>query len=88
VIGTIADPELDMYLMGLRGAVTLHELRALDTELRAFERDTVLHLDLTDAEFPDPVAYAEFEALIESLEYRRVRIRIVGLRPPVSSQTE
>jgi hypothetical protein len=88
VIATIADPELDMYLVSMRGTVTLHELRRLERELRSFERGTMLHLDVTDAEFPDPTAYAEFEALIESLEHRRVRIRIVGLRPPVATHTD
>ena len=85
-IGTIADPELDMYLVSVRGAVTWEELRTLESELRSFERDTILHLDVTDADFSGPAAYTGFEALIESLEHRRVRIRIVGLRPPVPSR--
>lgn len=83
VIGSVADPELDMSLMSVRGTVTSLQLDALESAMRSIDDGTILHLDLTDAVFPDPSAFTEFESLVDALEDRGVRIRIVGLRPVV-----
>jgi hypothetical protein len=81
VLGIIDDPELSMRLLSLRGQVTLGTIGAVATAFGEIANGAILHVDVTDADFPDPLALIHLERLVDQLEDRRVRIRIVGLSP-------
>jgi hypothetical protein len=81
VLGIIDDPELSMRLLSLRGQVTMGTIGAIATAFGEIAPGAILHVDLTDAEFPDPIAFIHLERLVDQLEDRRVNIRMVGLRP-------
>jgi anti-anti-sigma regulatory factor len=81
VLGIIDDPELSMRLLSARGVVTASTVDWLARALREVPTGAILHLDLTDAEFTESAALATLGAVLDSLEDRLVRIRIVGLRP-------
>lgn len=81
VLGIIDDPELAMRLLSARGLVTATTVDWLARALREVPTGAILHLDLTDAEFTESAALATLGAVLDSLEDRLVRIRIVGLRP-------
>jgi hypothetical protein len=81
VVGIIDDPELSMRLMSLRGQITMGTIDAVETAFDEVVDGAILHVDVTDAEFSDPLAFLHIERLVDQLEDRRVRIRMVGLNP-------
>jgi hypothetical protein len=81
VLGIIDDPELSMRLLSVRGQITMGTIGAVATAFGEIGTGAILHVDVTDAEFPDPIAFAHLERLVDQLEDRRVNIRMVGLSP-------
>jgi len=79
VVGVIDDPELAMRLVGVRGSVTATSLGALAKAFDEVRDHSRLHVDLTDAEFSDPSVTSALAGLLDELDDRRVRVRIVGL---------
>ena len=88
VIGIIDDPELSMRLMSLRGQISATTINPLATAFAEVRDGAILHVDVTDAVFADSLAFAEVERLIDDLEDRRVRLRMVGLRPSMSGPVD
>jgi len=88
VIGIIDDPELSMRLMSLRGLISASTISPLATAFAEVRDGAILHVDVTDAVFTDSLALAEVERLIDDLEDRRVRLRMVGLRPSMSGPVD
>ena len=79
VLGVIDDPERPMRLLSVRGGLTAGSIAALANAFAEVPDCAMLHLDLTDVEFADPSVVARLGALVDTLEDRTVRIRIVGL---------
>jgi hypothetical protein len=79
VIGIIDDPELSMRLLSVRGRVTASSFEAVARALDEIRDHDMLHLDMTDAAFSDQVVVRAVGRLLDELEDRQVRIRIVGL---------
>jgi len=79
VIGIIDDPELVMRLLSVRGELTSETLDSLAHALDEVKDEAILHLDVTDTKFTDPYAFADLAGLLDELEDRRVKVRIVGL---------
>ena len=79
VLGVIDDPELAMRLLSVRGSVSATSLEALASAFGEVGDGSRLHVDLTDAEFSDPSVTSALAGLLDELDDRRVRLRIVGL---------
>jgi hypothetical protein len=83
VISVIDDPEQPLCLMSVRGDLTISTIDSLVDALRCIDSWSDLHLDVTDATI-DSAALIRLEPLTADLEDRKVRLRIVGLRPILS----
>ena len=79
VVGVVDDPDLAMRLLSVRGQVDPASLEVLATAFGEIRDGSRLHLDLTDAEFTDPSVASALAGLLDDLDDRRVRLRIVGL---------
>ena len=79
VIGIIHDPEQTMRLVSVRGRVTSGNFASVATALAEIDDAGTVHLDLTDAEFASAITCARFGRMLDALEDRHVKIRIVGL---------
>lgn len=79
VIGVIDDPELAMRLLSVRGLVTSASIEMLGAAFDEIRDGCRLHLDLNDAEFSDRSIVTMLAGLLDDLDDRRVRLRIVGL---------
>jgi hypothetical protein len=79
VLGVIDDPERLFRLLSVRGALTADSITSLADAFAEVPNCAMLHLDLTDAALADASVIARLGALIDALEDRTVRIRIVGL---------
>lgn len=88
IVGIIDDPELSMRLVSLRGHITVGTIDAVGKALGEVADGAILHVDVTDAEFSDPIALLELERIVDQLEDRRVRIRMVGLSPSVTGSVD
>ena len=80
-ITTIDDPTADMRLLGLRGYLSLDSIPLLAETLAGVVDGSSLHIDVTDLAIGGAAVIDQAELLIDQLESRRVRIRIVGLDP-------
>lgn len=80
-VNVVDDPNGRMHLIGVRGTLTSHTVPALAAALMRVPDGSGLHLDVTDTEIDGAAALDEIERLIDRLELRGVRIRIVGLDP-------
>ena len=87
-IAVVDDPRGTLRLIGVRGLVDCDNLPSLATTFDAIEDGGSVHVDVTDADIAGPLALERVERLIDRLELRGVRIRIVGLDPrhPAISQ--
>lgn len=81
VLNVVDDPTAQMRLIGVRGYVIADTVGPLAEAFAAVPNGTSLHLDLTDAILAGPTVLEHVEMLIDQLERRHVRIRIVGLDP-------
>jgi hypothetical protein len=79
VLGVIDDPDLSMRLLSVRGGLTAVSITALADALSEIPNDAMLHLDLNDVEFANAAVIARLGAMLDTLEDRGVRIRIVGI---------
>ena len=79
ILGVIDDPERPFRLLSVRGALTADSITSLADAFAEVPDYSLLHLDLTDVHFADARVVAHLGALIDTLEDRTVRIRIVGL---------
>jgi anti-anti-sigma regulatory factor len=79
VLGVIDDPDRSMRLLSVRGGLTAVSIAALADAFAEVSNRAMLHLDLTDVEFANAAVVTRLGALLDSLEDRSVRIRIVGL---------
>ena len=79
VLSVIDDPERPMRLLSVRGALTADSITSLADAFAEVPNCAMLHLDLTDGEFADASVIARLGELVDALEDRTVRIRIVGL---------
>ena len=79
ILGVIDDPERPFRLLSVRGALTADSITSLADAFAEVPDYSLLHLDLTDVHFADARVVPHLGALIDTLEDRTVRIRIVGL---------
>ena len=79
VLGVIDDPDLSMRLLSVRGGLTAVSITALADAFGEIPDHAMLHLDLNDVEFANAAVVRRLGAMIDALEDRGVRIRIVGL---------
>jgi ABC-type transporter Mla MlaB component len=79
VIGVIDDPELSIRLLSVRGRLTTRSMYVLDDAFHEVRNNAMLHVDLTDADFTDAASLTALADLLDRLEERGVRLRIVGL---------
>jgi hypothetical protein len=79
VLGVIDDPDLSMRLLSVRGGLTAVSITALVDALGELPDHAMLHLDLSDVEFANRAVIARLGAMLDALEDRGVRVRIVGL---------
>jgi len=79
VIGVIDDPERSIRLLSVRGRLTTGSMYVLDDAFHEVRNNAMLHVDLTDADFPDAASLTALAGLLDRLEERGVRLRIVGL---------
>jgi hypothetical protein len=79
VIGVIDDPELSIRLLSVRGRLTTASMYVLDDAFHEVRNNAMLHVDLTDADFTDAASLTALAGLLDRLEERGVRLRIVGL---------
>jgi hypothetical protein len=80
VIGIIHDPERTMRLVSVRGRVTSGNFASVAAALEEIDDASTVHLDLTDAEFASAITCARFGRILDELEDRSVKVRIVGLQ--------
>lgn len=80
-IAVSADPASSMELMGVRGVLDATTIVQLADALESVADRVWLHLDVTDLKVPGGAILGQFEMLMEQLEYRQVRLRMVGLDP-------
>lgn len=81
IVNVVDDPKGTMQLIGVRGPLTLDTVGTLAAALFAVRDGLALHLDVSDASISGPAVVEQIEQLVDQLELRRVRIRIVGLDP-------
>lgn len=81
VVTAIQDPTGDLQLLGLRGQLTLDTVAVLAEALATVPDGSGVHIDVTDVAIGGAAVIDRCELLIDELEARRVRIRIVGLDP-------
>ena len=79
VLGVIDDPDRSMRLLSVRGGLTAVSIAALADAFTEIPDYAVLHLDLTDVEFANAAVVTRLGAMLDALEDRTIRIRIVGL---------
>jgi MFS superfamily sulfate permease-like transporter len=79
VLGVIDDPELSMRLLSVRGGLTAASISALAQALAEVPDHAMLHLDLSDVEFANTSVISKLGLMLDVLEDRGVRVRIVGL---------
>ena len=79
VLGVIDDPDLSIRLLSVRGGLTAVSITALADALGEVPDHSMLHLDLNDVEFANAAVVTRLGAMVDALEDRGVRIRIVGL---------
>jgi hypothetical protein len=84
MVGLIRDPETKMQMVSAHGPITPLSLGQLASALAGVPDHAALHLDLTDSVVTDQLVLRHVERLIDELEYRFVRVRIVGLDPASS----
>lgn len=84
VVGVIDDPDLAVRLLSVRGRVSPASLSSLAAAFAEVRDASRLHVDLTDAEFSDAFVARSFASLLDELDDRRVRLRIVGLGRPAT----
>ncbi len=80
-VNVVDDPRGTMRLLGVRGPLVPDTISALAAALDDVPDGMSLHLDVSDATITSPAAIEQVEHLVDQLEQRRVRIRIVGLDP-------
>lgn len=81
IVNVVDDPRGTMQLIGVRGPLTPETVGTLAEALFAVRDGMSLHLDVSDASISGPAVVEQVEQLVDQLELRRVRIRIVGLDP-------
>jgi hypothetical protein len=81
VVTAVQDPSAELRLLGLRGQLTLDTVDVLAEALATVPDGSALHIDVTDVAIGGAAVIDRCELLIDELELRRVRIRIVGLDP-------
>jgi hypothetical protein len=81
IVNVVDDPRGTMQLIGVRGPLTPETVGTLAEALFAVRDGLSLHLDVSDASISGPAVVEQVEQLVDQLELRRVRIRIVGLDP-------
>jgi hypothetical protein len=88
-VGVIHDPHTPMQLISVSGHVTPVAMAVLAAAFAGIADGAPLHLDLTGAVVDDSRVLRHTELLIDQLERRQVKIRIVGLDPehPVLTDT-
>jgi hypothetical protein len=79
VLGVIDDPDLSMRLLSVRGGLSAASITALADALAEIPDHAMLHVDLNDVEFANRAVITRLGAMLDALEDRGVRIRIVGL---------
>jgi len=79
VLGVIDDPDRSMRLLSVRGGLTGDSIPALADAFAEVPNSATLHLDLTDVELAHGAVITRLGALLDALEDRNVRMRIVGL---------
>ena len=79
VLGVIDDPDLAMRLLSVRGGLTAVSIMALGDALAEIPDHAMLHLDLSDVEFANAAVITRLGRMLDKLEDRGIRIRIVGL---------
>ena len=79
VLGVIDDPDRSMRLLSVRGGLTAVSIAALADAFAEIPDYAMLHLDLTDVEFANAAVVTRLGALLDALEDRTIRVRIVGL---------
>ena len=79
VLGVIDDPDLAMRLLSVRGGLTAVSITALADAFGEIPDHAMLHLDLNDVEFANAAVVTRLGGMIDALEDRGIRIRIVGL---------
>jgi hypothetical protein len=80
-IGVCSDPETTMQLMGLRGRLDGSTISSLAIAFSGVPDGISLHLDVTDVTIAEPGVITHLERLIDHLEQRYVRLRVVGFDP-------
>lgn len=80
-VTTVDDPGGRMRLVGVRGVLDQHNVGELLDALADTTMFGRLHLDLHEAELSSVPAMQRLETVIDELELRRVRVRVVGLDP-------
>lgn len=80
-ISFVADPDLAMYLVGVRGALDEDAVESLADACHQVGDGAAIHLDLTGSGFVDTAAIIAIEHLVDGLELRGVHLRIVGIDP-------
>lgn len=81
IVNIVDDPAGNMRLIGVRGTLTPDTVGVLADALLGVPDGVSLHLDVSDAAIGGPAVVERIEHLVDRLEQRRVRIRIVGLDP-------
>jgi hypothetical protein len=79
VLGVIDDPDRSLRLLSVRGGLTAFSIAILADALAEIPDFAMLHLDLTDVEFANSAVVTRLGALLDALEDRTIRVRIVGL---------
>ena len=80
-IAVSSDPTSRIQLMGVCGVLDDDTIPSLEDAFAAVASHSVLHVDVTDLGVHSGPIVRRFESLIEQLERRHVRLRLVGLDP-------
>jgi hypothetical protein len=75
------DPFTVSYVMSVGGLVNATTIATLAIALASVEDHSGLHVDVTDATVETPEIMRRLETLIDDLERRGVRLRMVGFGP-------
>jgi len=75
------DPFSAMHVMGVQGLVNATTIETLATAFASIEDHGALHLDVTNASVEHSDVLRALESLVEMLERRGVRLRVVGFDP-------
>ena len=80
-ITTIDDPDGAMRLIGVCGELDALAVARLEAVIDDTDDMSILHLDLTAARLVAPPSMHHVEAVLEGIERRGIRLRVVGLDP-------